>query len=641
MGEQELTDRQTSVLAELEASSSRQSILIVGHATDGSDLIVAVDVNTAPFERVEGGLPALATERIYLVVPATYPWLPPQAHVDHHRWDGYPHVLQGTRLACTSTRRRNGTPSPDERLPPTPVGLARRRHRQPVRPGDGPLPTRGRCPTPNRWRPHHGRQPAPRNAAYGFRVEDIAIQSRAAHRVDVVSSNPSERPADDAMHGVLVVLSEAMPRGGGHYLSDLAVAIRAQNSRKQRKQFITAISRAARSLDRDQHLHVLIAVPNRHLTGEARHHLIGWRLAQPRIAQALEATRRRHHPDSPHPDDEPPVEWTVVDDRRISLTTRRDHARPVSWFAGKAVELWGCGALGSLIAEHLVRAAVSTITLRDTGYVTTGLLVRQNYTELDVGRPKVDALAGRLRAISDHITVHPERGIAQAVLGGRVDADVIIDCTVNIGVSVALEQEQSAGRLTVPVVQVATDDDSASLGILTSRAETTSTRPTTSTPLCTKQRPPIHHSTPSLRSGNRRTTRRSPRPSAAPSRPSTDPRRMRAPSQPAQRAPPRQRSAADRPAGICSPWPTAPRSPEAHHCAGKRAPLTHARTCAPTDLLRHTPTRCARSRRARLRRSAYDAMSAERRGIRPGELTRAALCSAGWRPWLPNATDRR
>ena len=87
------------------------------------------------------------------------------------------------------------------------------------------------------------------------------------------------------------------------------------------------------------------------------------------------------------------------------MTTRRDHQRPVNWFEGKTVELWGCGALGSWIAEFLVRAGVATIILRDTGYVTAGLLVRQNFTELDVGRRKVDALADRLRAISDHVTV--------------------------------------------------------------------------------------------------------------------------------------------------------------------------------------------------------------------------------------------
>ena len=112
---------------------------------------------------------------------------------------------------------------------------------------------------------------------------------------------------------MLVVLSDGLPYGGGLYLSDLAVAIRGQDSRKQRKQFLTAITKAARGLPADGHLHVLIAVPNRHLTGQARFHLIGWRLPRSAVAKAVEATSHRHQPESPHPDDEPRV---AVDLRR-------------------------------------------------------------------------------------------------------------------------------------------------------------------------------------------------------------------------------------------------------------------------------------------------------------------------------------
>jgi hypothetical protein len=122
-----------------------------------------------------------------------------------------------------------------------------------------------------------------------------------------------------------------------------------------------------------------------------------------------------------------------------------------------------------------VRAGVAKITLRDTGYVTAGLLVRQNFTELDVGRQKVDALADRLRAISDRVTVVQRPGLAQSALSGTIDADAIIDCTVNTGVAVAIDQAQTSGTLQTPVVQVATDNDSATLGILTVAADSPAT----------------------------------------------------------------------------------------------------------------------------------------------------------------------
>ena len=63
-------------------------------------------------------------------------------------------------------------------------------------------------------------------------------------------------------------------------------------------------------------------------------------------------------------------------------------SRPAAGLLGSTVEIWGCGGLGSWIAELVVRANPKKVVLRDTGLVHRGHLVRQNYTELDVGGPK-------------------------------------------------------------------------------------------------------------------------------------------------------------------------------------------------------------------------------------------------------------
>ena len=70
------------------------------------------------------------------------------------------------------------------------------------------------------------------------------------------------------------------------------------------------------------------------------------------------------------------------------VATWRDQQRPASAFNGRSIELWGCGGLGSWMAEFIVRAGAKQIVLRDTGGVSTGLLVRQNYVEHDVGLAK-------------------------------------------------------------------------------------------------------------------------------------------------------------------------------------------------------------------------------------------------------------
>lgn len=463
-----IADSQTRALQELEGLSSPRTISVVGHATSGSDLVVAVDLKTAALAKVDGGLPVEPAERLYLVITAGYPWVPPRACVDHHRWDGYPHVLQGSRLCLyldpdTEWSPLGGMRAYLERLWNWFADAVANRFDAATalyQPVGGVFHRTDGAPTVVVTEPLG-------DLGASFLVGDVVLQPRSDSRLDLTSWRRNGPMPEGSVPAVLVVLSGAMHQGGGTYLSDLAVTIRGQNSRNQRRQFLNAITKAARSLKHQQHLHVLVAVPNEHISGEARFHLIGWRLPQPDVAKAVEITGRRHKPDSPHPDDEPQVEWTFIDDARTGVTTRRDEERPVSWFAGKSVELWGCGALGSWAAEHLVRAGISEITLRDPGYVTAGLLVRQNYTELDVGRSKVDALADRLRTISDRVVVHTKRALAQSALVAIGSADVIVDCTVNTAVAVALDQRQRTGDLAIPVVQVATDNDTATLGILT------------------------------------------------------------------------------------------------------------------------------------------------------------------------------
>jgi molybdopterin/thiamine biosynthesis adenylyltransferase len=64
----------------------------------------------------------------------------------------------------------------------------------------------------------------------------------------------------------------------------------------------------------------------------------------------------------------------------------------------------GCG-IGSAIAEALVRVGCERLTLVDGDEVALHNLNRQDFTAADVGRPKVEALAQRLRAINPEARV--------------------------------------------------------------------------------------------------------------------------------------------------------------------------------------------------------------------------------------------
>ena len=292
----------------------------------------------------------------------------------------------------------------------------------------------------------------------------IGLRPRTDYRIDIAAWKPPYEVG--LVPGLLVVLPEYLPLGGGHHLSYLLAIVRQQLDRNQRRALETSLRRLIRDLGDDDYLHAIIAVPNPADGKEASRHLIGWRLPVEAAAKALAAARSAAS--SASDSKEPAVEWTYVNDQRPEVAVRRDSDRPVTVYAGSKIAVWGCGALGSWIAELLVRAGAQRVTLRDPGFVTRGLLVRQNYTEEDVGRPKAEALAERLRHLSDNSEI---TGIVDHAQAGLEDdasnCDFIFDTTINTAVNATLDDAQKQGILRVPVVQAATDNQTATLGIVT------------------------------------------------------------------------------------------------------------------------------------------------------------------------------
>jgi molybdopterin-synthase adenylyltransferase len=100
------------------------------------------------------------------------------------------------------------------------------------------------------------------------------------------------------------------------------------------------------------------------------------------------------------------------------------------------VTLCGCGALGTVLANHLARAGVGMIRIIDRDFIETHNLQRQIlFDEDDVASnlPKAEAAARKIRAINSTITVEPvvtdldHTNILELV----GDADLILDGTDN------------------------------------------------------------------------------------------------------------------------------------------------------------------------------------------------------------------
>jgi hypothetical protein len=214
-------------------------------------------------------------------------------------------------------------------------------------------------------------------------------------------------------------------------------------------------------------LYVIIAAP--HAGSRAGHHLLVARLPLPPTDTLRRAMAGRAPTATINANAIPantPIEWCYVSDERPEIAFRRDSTRPVARLAGKTVELWGCGGLGSWIAEFIARAGAARLVLRDPGQVHSGLLVRQNYLETDVGGNKAQRLAERLRQISDDLIVDIGRA-APVGAAGLPDCDLLIDATVNTSVGLYLDLAARQAPDARPMLaQVATDVRTATLGLL-------------------------------------------------------------------------------------------------------------------------------------------------------------------------------
>jgi molybdopterin/thiamine biosynthesis adenylyltransferase len=104
--------------------------------------------------------------------------------------------------------------------------------------------------------------------------------------------------------------------------------------------------------------------------------------------------------------------------------------------AKSRVLLVGCGALGSVIAEVLVRAGVGHITLVDRDYIDSSNLQRQSlYTEADCrgGLPKAVAAVRHLKEINSSVDL---AGVVEDVRASTISGlvsgkDLILDGTDN------------------------------------------------------------------------------------------------------------------------------------------------------------------------------------------------------------------
>lgn len=109
--------------------------------------------------------------------------------------------------------------------------------------------------------------------------------------------------------------------------------------------------------------------------------------------------------------------------------------------ASRGIVLLGAGALGSILADLLVRAGATRLTILDDGRVEAGNLARHVLTMTEVGARKASSLAERLNRVSPNARVvgldmsfPPSSPAVEAIR----NADLVIDATTSDTVISAL-----------------------------------------------------------------------------------------------------------------------------------------------------------------------------------------------------------
>lgn len=126
-----------------------------------------------------------------------------------------------------------------------------------------------------------------------------------------------------------------------------------------------------------------------------------------------------------------PVEWITSENWHAEQIATR--GRLPAELTTKRILLLGAGAVGSVVAELLVRAGVHKLTIIDGDRLEVGNLVRHTLEINDLKMPKAAAVARTLNLVSPHAIIHPmptpfppvkevEKTLVQ-------QCDVIIDCT--------------------------------------------------------------------------------------------------------------------------------------------------------------------------------------------------------------------
>lgn len=418
---------------------------------------VSVDCSAKTY--VEGGVRLKRREWFTIAVPADFPYELPATWTRHTRFTGMPHV-QWKRHLClyqAPTTEWNVNDGMFGYLSRLDVWLDHAAAGQLNPSGEALHPPVAYLPDgPVRVViPRVNTPPVSAANWIGFARLDRVSESRA----DITAWVSLDEIGEESPVAPAFLISEPMPYEFPKKMGDLFLEL---ERRGVSVHLLIAALRLAVLFNRENDpLYVVLGTPMRGVAGTAdvKYHLAAW-YVNSALVGGLRLSLRRFDPNPQIQQIGEQVErlvldwlrltdvgWCLVREDRPEIVVARDRDSAAAWFKGKSISLWGCGALGSHIAEFLARAGARKLVLRDNGIVTPGVLSRQLFTDEDIGKPKVAALSARLKAIRTGIEIEEHVGnllSGPLASGDWTDgADVVIETT---GASTVMTKMEAARR---------------------------------------------------------------------------------------------------------------------------------------------------------------------------------------------------
>ncbi len=475
-----LTEGQKFALRQLHRiADSRKSALRIHHIhqrTSKTDCLrVDISLDCSRYKHKEGGLKLHPRENVQLFIPPEFPNIIPRVYTAHTRFSGHPHVQWGNFLCLYLSAETQWEPARGmigfvEQLASWLKKAAQNELDDPEGPLHPPVAYRGsntrvvvhaNTPTRDQW-PWFG-------AATFFKTKTNLIEINNWLPV-------SELPADKSFAPALLLdfeLPFEYPETVKHLLQCL------EKHDVEKTEVLVQLMLAAQRLKQGESLYVIIGTPSRGLAGDIKQrlqHLTVWEIP-PAHALGLHNTliacgllsfyKKSKIPKKVFDlsgrvleefnrwQETSEIRWCNVMENRPEIMQRRDAGTPMDELRGKSVAVFGCGALGSAVAEHLVRAGVSRLFLYDKVIVNPGILVRQNYEWGDIGDSKANALKRRLDAIapSCQVVSYTEDIIKTTLRDTSFSdgIDLLIDATASLQVRHRLEGLRKTTDLRLPI----------------------------------------------------------------------------------------------------------------------------------------------------------------------------------------------